>query len=291
MEDTRQQNAIQTNIENNLVGKGTIKMPNEYLEINFKKLSAKEIDMFIYMLANTLNTDNLWCELSYANLRQGAQLKNKRETYKFYEAKLNQLSESIISSYVSTVDEEGRTFRYTIFSKIGVDPVTQTFVFKINNDFKEVFKRNNRFTILDIERLISFKSGFTKRLFCLLVQWSSQNKKRFRIAERDLRRKMDAESYTYGNFKNRCLKPALAELRSYFDIFMEEEFGRKKKVTYLTFTFTKKDDRVLESNKPLEIDDITLKPNTEISDQEIEDRYAEVVDNIFIENSEEDLPF
>lgn len=117
-----------------------------------------------------------------------------------------------------------------------------------------ILNLENNFSTIKLNTLLSFKSGYTIRLYQLLKKWSKLGKWKIDVDELKMLlgipfvEKNGVKTFKldlYGNFKNRSLKPAIEEINELteFNITLEE-IKQVRKVKALNFIISKKETAI-----------------------------------------------
>jgi len=103
-----------------------------------------------------------------------------------------------------------------------------------------LFDLRERYTQYSLYNILCLSHKYSIRLYELLN--SMKYKERFEISIDELRKRLDAESYTrFNNFNQRILKPCIDEINDYTDLAVEYSYKKNgKTITHIIFEFNEK---------------------------------------------------
>ena len=139
------------------------------------------------------------------------------------------------------------------FEKFELNSSLGTIEAKINNELHVyLLDLPNKFTLGYLDSLLSLKSGYAKRIYLLMCQYSGMAKRKISVEDlNNILNTPESFKHSVGNFKLKILDPAIADIKKYSDlkIFVQEiKYGRA--ITHFVFKVngSKKKTNSLNSN-------------------------------------------
>lgn len=137
--------------------------------------------------------------------------------------------------------EKGREvlFRWIDRAEIDSNSGTITIAFHYTVS-RYLFDLRERYTQYSLYNILCLSHKYSIRLYELLT--SMRYKEHFEISIDELRKRLDAESYTrFNNFNQRILKPCIDEINDYTDLAVEYSYKKSgKTITHIIFEFDEK---------------------------------------------------
>lgn len=103
-----------------------------------------------------------------------------------------------------------------------------------------LFDLRERYTQYNLYNVLCLSHKYSIRLYELLA--SMEYKRIFEISVEELRKRLDAESYTrFNNFNQRILKPCVEEINEFTDLCVSYSYKKSAKtITHIVFVFGEK---------------------------------------------------
>ena len=170
------------------------------------------------------------------------------------------------SNWIETDNGHEVLFRWIDRAEIDKNSGTITITFHYTVS-RYLFDLRERYTQYSLYNVLCLSHKYSIRLYELLN--SMKYKERFEISIDELRKRLDAESYTrFNNFNQRILKPCIDEINDYTDLAVEYSYKKSgKTITHIIFEFAEKSVRSAVITRKLQADKIN--PETRKQERKI----------------------
>ena len=221
-----------------------VKYQNELNLVPLKNFNAKQMDLFFALCARMKDKGVENIRFSFEELKELSDY--KMTATKAFVADLEKLYKDMLNlSYRTENDDEIEYF--VLFNGFKIDKKQKFVEVRVNQDLDYIINGlTTEFSRFELSAFTSIRSTYAKTLFRLLMQYRSTGY--YVVSIEDFRELLDIpEYYQMGNIDQKVLKPAMKELRNYFENLEVTKIKAKKgnKIAKLEFTFTG-----LKTNKP-----------------------------------------
>ena len=141
-----------------------------------------------------------------------------------------------------------RIYKFDLFPTFIIDEESETLEVGVNERFTWLLNEFHRYTSLELQEIVEFKSKYSKNLFRLIREWKSVGKLQISgTAEiQEFREKIGVkDTYSNAEMNRRCIAPAVKEINnsncSIKNLTYEFEYANKrgKPLRSIKFTWTK----------------------------------------------------
>ena len=189
---------------------------NKYNELSFTNLTAKEADVFVYILTKFKEAkdyrNSYSIEMTFEEIKRAAKI-DHRVRYSEYPKMINDLTDHLAATYGTLYCEEDETIeKFPIFVNQRISLRNQTVKFTLNERCLDMLDFvNNKYTAFSLTDFVSLKGIYTKRLYCALKQFDNTGRRMIDVG--DLRDLMGYDGDEYKKLKEKAILPALDRLR------------------------------------------------------------------------------
>lgn len=222
---------------------------NDVNEINFKNLTEKEADLFLIILTKLKDKldyeGELQITMSFKEIRDKLLIDRRRVSYEKFDKFLINSLNNIIATYSTLVDDNDDLLMFPIFESIRISRKNKQISFALNHNYINILNfEDGKYTKLYIDTFIKIKGIYTKRMYCVLKQFSKTGKRMILI--NDLKRMLDCDEYEYKYLKRDIIMPSIRKLESskcFRKIDFFENKDEKGKVVSVVFNFKEKEKK------------------------------------------------
>lgn len=210
-----------------------IKYHNDINKLKIGDFTENEIDIFFSLLLKAKETEDKILILKFSEFKNLIDVKNRSEDR--FIKNIRNLNLKLKSLVQEIQDINGDYVVFSLFGDIVTSPKRKSIEVEINPRFRHLIKElMSDFTIFELRELVELRGSYSKTLFRLLKQFEST--KVYIVKIDDFRSLMGIpESYLMKNIRQKVLKPALEQLKDYFQNLELIELKNGRKIETLKF--------------------------------------------------------
>lgn len=218
--------------------KNEIVVDNKFNNISMNQWTAKEMDLFMGIIAKMTNQKRTVVEFDTNELRKI--IKGERNADRWKQTMITVVNRMANLRYYNHSDKSYKLI--LAFSEFDLEFDKKKLTVQVSENFESfvnVILKEGEFTFYELEEFVKIKSTYAKQMYRHLKQWRTMGKVTFSIER--LRAVLDVpRKYTSGEVTRRVVNPIVKELRNYFknlkcDVIKEKTRGNPVKEYVFTF--------------------------------------------------------
>lgn len=218
--------------------KNEIVVDNKFNNISMNQWTAKEMDLFMGIIAKMTNQKRTVVEFDTNELRKI--IKGERNADRWKQTMITVVNRMANLRYYNHSDKSYKLI--LAFSEFDLEFDKKKLTVQVSENFESfvnVILKEGEFTFYELEEFVKIKSTYAKQMYRHLKQWRTMGKVTFSIER--LRAVLDVpRKYTSGEVTRRVVNPIVKELSNYFknlkcDVIKEKTRGNPVKEYVFTF--------------------------------------------------------
>ncbi len=241
---------------------------NDMNKLHLGTLSKTSMNIFMTLCMKVKNKADERVVMTFSEIKEKSGYGAQKHVQATFVKDMNNMINQLLAVNCTITEEKTsgkkRTYRFDLFPTFIIDEDNETLEVAVNKDFMWLFNEFHKYTSLDLEEFVNFKSKYTKNMFRLIRQWKSTGK--YVVGEggqessfEEFRKKIGVkDSYSNKEMMRSCIAPAVNEINlsgcSIKNLTYDTQYANKrgKPLSHIIFTW----DAVGRESKK-EIDDIT----------------------------------
>lgn len=255
------------------MSKLAVKYNNDLNTIPFRDFNATELDLFFTICSNIKELGTEIVEFDFETLR---------DLSKYESSSIDRFVSDLQSTYSKllklsfTLDDGDIIESFTLFNRYKIIRSEKKVEIQVHENFHYLLNdlHIGNYTRYELKEFTSLKSTYSKSIYRLLKQFKGTGL--WKISVKEFRRLLSVpESYKMGNMDQQILKPAIKELKPYFEGLNLKKIKAAKgnRIEFFEFRFKRQDDRKkwIDSKNSSPVDQHTygIHKNVTLSDNEL----------------------